>query len=98
MKERDGQDVERTERESKKRDFLIEAIVERVPELAFPCNQTDDYLNRHHRTFIQQLMEPDAEIHGQHWTKLPESSQREGGAIMSKKVRTMMGYPQKHLT
>ena len=27
-----------------------EAVVERVPELALPCNQIDDYLNCHHRT------------------------------------------------
>lgn len=56
MKERDGQDVGRTERESKKRDFLIEATVERAPDWA-------DDLNRHHGLFIQQLMEPDAGIH-----------------------------------
>ena len=28
-----------------------EAAVERVPDLAFPCNQMDEYLNCHHRTF-----------------------------------------------
>ena len=37
--------------------------MERVPELALPCSQIDDYLKCHHRTFIQQLMEADAEIH-----------------------------------
>ena len=37
--------------------------VPRVPELALPCSQIDDYLKCDHRTFIQQLMEAEAEIH-----------------------------------
>ena len=41
------------------------ARVERVPELAIYYNQIGDYPNRHHRTFIQQLMESDKEIHTQ---------------------------------
>ena len=40
-----------------------EAIVERVPEVALPCSQIDDCLKCHHRTFTQQLMETEAEIH-----------------------------------
>ncbi|KAL6052545.1 hypothetical protein STEG23_025295 [Scotinomys teguina] len=31
----------------------LQVLVEMVPELAFPCNQSNDYLNCHHRTFIQ---------------------------------------------
>ena len=38
------------------KDYL--AILMRVLELAFPCNQIND-----HRTFFQELMEADAEIH-----------------------------------
>ena len=43
----------------------LPAIVERVSELAFSCNQIGDYPNCHHRAFIQQLMEADAEIHSE---------------------------------
>ena len=39
------------------------AVVERVPELALPYNQIDDYLNCQHGIFIQLLMEADAVIH-----------------------------------
>ena len=39
--------------------------VERMPELAFSCNQIGDYPYCHHRTFIQKLKEADVEIHSQ---------------------------------
>ena len=31
-----------------------------MSEMALPCSQTDDYIKYHHRTFIQQLMETEA--------------------------------------
>ena len=52
--------------------------MENVPKLPFPCNQVDDYLNFHLRTFIQQLMEADAK----QWADIPEASPREGEAII----------------
>ena len=58
---------------------LSNSGVERVPKLAFPCNQTDDYLNCHHRTFIQQLIHRSTM---EHCAEFPKSSQREGGAII----------------
>ena len=42
--------------------------------LDLPCSQTDEYLKYHHRNFIQQLMETEAETPSEHWTKLPKSS------------------------
>lgn len=39
------------------------AIVESLPELIFHCNHIDGYLNYHHRTFNQQLVEANAKIH-----------------------------------
>lgn len=37
--------------------------MKKVPELAYSCNQGDDYLNYHHKNQIQQLMEADVDIH-----------------------------------
>ena len=36
---------------------------ERVPELALSHIQTDDYLEYHHRTFIQRQIEIETETH-----------------------------------
>ena len=41
------------------------AIVERIPELVFSYNEIDDYLNCHHRIFVQQPIEANADIHSQ---------------------------------
>lgn len=39
--------------------------VEMVPVLAFPYKQINNYLDCHHRTYIQYLIEADAVIHNQ---------------------------------
>ena len=58
------------------------------------CSQIDEYLKYHHRTFIKQLMETEAEtrIRALDW---PPNVQlkSERSENMSKKVKTLMGTP-----
>ena len=54
------------------------AIVEREHKLSFLCIQIGDYPNYHHRAFIQQLTEPDAEIHNQAPDWVPKIQSKTG--------------------
>ena len=52
--------------------------MEREPKLALTRNQIGDYPNYHHRAFIQQLTESDAEIHNQAPGHVPEIQSKGG--------------------
>lgn len=61
------------------------AVMERMPELAHPCDQIGEYPNCHHRAFILKLIEPGTEIHNQEPDGAQESRQREGEGIYGQK-------------
>ena len=62
-----------------------------MPELALPSSQIDEYLKYHHRTFIQQLMEAEAETHIGTLDLAPKVHLKSGrNENMSKEVKTMM--------
>ena len=65
-----------------------------MPELALPCIQIDEYLKYHHRTFIQQLMESEAETCSEALGWAPKVQLKSGKSEnMSKEVKTMTGKP-----
>ena len=68
--------------------------MERVPELAFICNEIDDYLKDHHRIFNQQLVEADAEVYSKTLGQATRDQCKRGKSNnMSKRVKTMMAIP-----
>ena len=70
-----------------------------MPKLVLPYNQIADYLKCHHRTFVQQLMKAEAEIHSRALGELPKSSWRVGGVrIWAKRSRPWWGHPLKQFT
>ena len=63
-------------------------------ELTLPWIQIDDCLKCHHRNFIQQLMETEAETHSGALSWAPKVQLMSGRSEnMSKEVKTMMGIP-----
>ena len=67
----------------------------RGPDLDLSCSQTDDCLKYHHRTFIQQLMETEAETCIGALDLAPTVQLKSGRCEnTSKEVNNMMGIPE----
>ena len=65
-----------------------------VPKLALPCSKTDEYLKNRHITFIQQLIEIEAETCIRALNRVSKVQLKSGrNENMSKEVKTMMGSP-----
>ena len=64
---------------------------EKGPDLHLACSQTEEYLKYHHRNFVQQQMEKEAEIHIGALDWAPKVKIKSGkNENMSKEVKAMM--------